>query len=68
MRGQYQALAPALNPLDFIKQSYEFCNQLEDQFPFPIAFLALIPIFYFRNIWRKNWAWPKRPLKEWKPG
>ncbi|MDO9540707.1 MAG: DUF2723 domain-containing protein [Kiritimatiellia bacterium] len=57
MRGQYQALAPALSPMAFIKQSYEFCNQLEDQFPFPIAFLALIPIFYFRHIWRKNWAW-----------
>jgi len=57
MRGQYQALAPALKPLEFIKQSYEFCNELEDQFPFPIAFLALVPIFYFRYIWRKNWAW-----------
>ena len=41
----------------FIKQSYEFCSQLEDQFPFPIAFLALVPVFYFRNIWKKNWAW-----------
>ena len=56
-RGQYQALAPAFTPLAFIKQSYEFFNELEDQFPFPIAFLALIPIFYFRHIWRKNWAW-----------
>lgn len=56
-RGQYQALSPAFKPLDFIKQSYEFCSELEDQFPFPIAFLALIPIFYFRHIWRKNWAW-----------
>jgi len=56
-RGQYQALSPAFNPLDFIKQSYEFCNELEDQFPFPIAFLALVPIFYLRYIWRRNWAW-----------
>lgn len=56
-RGQYQALAPALTPMEFIKQSYEFCSELEDQFPFPIAFLALVPIFYFRQIWRKNWAW-----------
>jgi len=56
-RGQYQALAPALAPRDFILQCWEFCSELEDQFPFPIAFLALVPIFYFRYIWKKNWAW-----------
>ncbi|MDD5483115.1 MAG: DUF2723 domain-containing protein [Kiritimatiellae bacterium] len=56
-RGQYQALSPAFKPLDFIKQSYEFFSQLEDQFPFPIAFLAIVPVFYFRYIWRRNWAW-----------
>lgn len=56
-RGQYQALSPALTPMAFLKQSYEFVSELEDQFPFPIAFLALVPVFYFRHIWRKNWAW-----------
>lgn len=56
-RGQYQALSPALSPLAFFKQSFEFCNELEDQFPFPIAFLAFVPVFYFRYIWRRNWAW-----------
>ena len=56
-RGQYQALAPALQPMAFIKQVFEFGNELEDQFPFPIAFLGLLPILYFRNIWRRNWAW-----------
>lgn len=56
-RGQYQALAPAIQPAAFIKQIGEFLNELEDQFPFPMPLLALVPIFFFRQIWRRNWAW-----------
>ncbi len=56
-RGQYQALTPALKPTEFFKQIFEFFNELEDQFPFPMPLLALVPIFYFRRIWRQNWAW-----------
>lgn len=56
-RGQYQALAPALSPTAFKNQIIEFLSQLEDQFPFPLPLLALIPLFYFRHIWRKHWPW-----------
>ncbi|MBU4212372.1 MAG: DUF2723 domain-containing protein [Verrucomicrobia bacterium] len=56
-RGQYQALNPALNPTAFVAQFVEFLSQLEDQFPFPIPLLALVPIFFFRSIWRRHWSW-----------
>ncbi|NLB60718.1 MAG: DUF2723 domain-containing protein [Lentisphaerae bacterium] len=56
-RGQYQALTPALKPVEAFNQIVEFISELEDQFPFPMPLLALIPIFYFRRIWRQHWAW-----------
>ncbi|MFA5043312.1 MAG: DUF2723 domain-containing protein, partial [Kiritimatiellia bacterium] len=56
-RGQYQALAPALDPRAFMTQIVEFLSELEDQFPFPIPLLALVPIFFFRSIWRRHWSW-----------
>jgi tetratricopeptide (TPR) repeat protein len=56
-RGQYQALAPALDPRAFVIQIVEFLSELEDQFPFPIPLLALVPIFFFRHIWRRHWSW-----------
>ncbi len=56
-RGQYQALTPATKPLEIFDQTVEFLNELEDQFPFPLPLLALVPVFFFRQIWRRNWAW-----------
>lgn len=56
-RGQYQALSPATTPGAIVDQIGEFLSELEDQFPFPLPLLALVPIFFFRQIWRKNWAW-----------
>jgi tetratricopeptide (TPR) repeat protein len=61
-RGQYQKLTPGLlmppntqNPL-VDNQIVEFFSELEEQFPFPLPLLALVPIF-FLAIWRKNWSW-----------
>ncbi len=56
-RGQYQALAPALSPKQFATQIGEFLSQLEDQFPFPMALLAVVPVFFFPHIWRRHWSW-----------
>ncbi|MBI2442109.1 MAG: DUF2723 domain-containing protein [Lentisphaerae bacterium] len=56
-RGQYQALSPALSPKAFVDQIVEFISELEDQFPFPMPLLAVVPIFFFRQIWRKHWTW-----------
>ncbi len=56
-RGQYQALSPATKPAEIVSQIGEFLSELEDQFPFPLPLLALVPIFFFRQVWRRNWAW-----------
>ncbi|MBI2441075.1 MAG: DUF2723 domain-containing protein [Lentisphaerae bacterium] len=56
-RGQYQALSPALSPTAFVAQIVEFISELENQFPFPLPLLAVVPIFFFRSIWRKHWPW-----------
>lgn len=56
-RGQYQALAPALSPAAFVGQIGQFFSEMEDQFPFPMPLLAVVPIFFFRAIWREHWHW-----------
>lgn len=56
-RGQYQALAPAVMPTDFMKQAAAYLGELELEFTLPPLLLAVAVLFFIKRIRRRERAW-----------
>ncbi len=56
-RGQYQALAPAIEPMAFLKQFAAYLRELEGEFTLPTLLFGLLPVFFVGRMRIKHLAW-----------